>query len=99
MTFDGMLGMSNIDESSGDLLMSQLWSSPNKVLKKFVFSILMPTKEEVEVGSLSLGDHNLENVMPGYELVSHRVSGSFHWTIHLVRFRIGLDDWLIPRGR
>jgi Eukaryotic aspartyl protease len=37
---------------------------------------------------LTLGGYNEEAFAQGEQLVAHPVSGSFHWSIHIVRFSI-----------
>ncbi len=42
--FDGIMGMSNIDESSGDMLMKQLFDNNKTRLENFQFGLLIAPK-------------------------------------------------------
>jgi len=86
LTFDGIMGMSNIDESSGNLVIDQLWRQKHtQVLPNFQFGILLsPRLDEQSV--MTLGGFKRDKFNTSYPLVTHGVSGSFHWALHLVRY-------------
>jgi hypothetical protein len=42
--FDGIMGMSNIDESSGDMVMKQIFDNNSTRLDNFQFSLLIAPK-------------------------------------------------------
>lgn len=95
LTFDGILGLSNKDESSGDLLYSQLHSQGS--LSVYQFGVLIGAND-AEESVLTLSGYQAEKYgSPEHEIIAHLVSGSFHWSLSLVRYKLG-DTWYLPIG-
>jgi Eukaryotic aspartyl protease len=47
---------------------------------------------------MTIGGHKSDEYSaPDTDIISHSVSGSFHWSISLVRYKIG-DKWFKPNG-
>ena len=43
----------------------------------------------MSIGEYDLSGYNDKKV----KLIAHPVSGSFHWTVHILRYRIGNGEW------
>lgn len=93
MTYDGILGLSNIDESSGDLIITQLYK--DKLIDAFQFSILIAPETSPHDSLLTVGGYN-QSLFQG-NLIAHPVSGSFHWSLHLIRYSIN-GKWITPKA-
>lgn len=63
------------------------------LIDKFQFSIVLSPKEnytsQMTIGDYDRNGYNANKV----KLVAHPVSGSFHWTVHILKYRIGNGEW------
>lgn len=106
--------MSNIDESSGDMIMKQIFDNNRTRLDNFQFSLLIAPKGH-QLSAMTIGGYRENHYNASdYPLVGHSVSGSFHWALHIVRYKLngiwfknkasaalidsGCTDILLPAG-
>jgi hypothetical protein len=79
-----------------------MYDSGRGILKEFQFGILISPKPSLR-SFMTFGGYSTKSFAKGYSLVSHPVSGSFHWAIHIVKFRVarsagGGTDWVLSQA-
>ena len=89
--------MSNIDESSGNTIMRQLYRNNRTALDRYQFSLLIaPLVEQDNV--LTICGYQVKYFNKTlYPLVGHPVSGSFHWSLHIVRYKMN-GKWFYTKA-
>lgn len=92
--YDGIMGFSPSDDSSGPLYIDYLYKTDKIAMK--VFSILPQGNEDKkELPKITYGGYQKEEVTPVEKqyfykenlntILAHRVSGSFHWELDVNR--------------
>ena len=60
-------------------------------MEEFRFSIFISPIEDYQ-SQLFLGGYKQELIGDGYEIIAHPITGSFHWTIQLLRIKVN-GNW------
>eukprot|EP00347_Sterkiella_histriomuscorum_P004811 403359005 len=83
VSFDGILGLSLIDESAGPLLVTYLWDQG--IIDRFEFGILLSPDYKI-ISTMTIGGYD-ETAYDSSKnnMIGHGVSGSFHWQVHVVK--------------
>jgi hypothetical protein len=67
------------------------------VLPNFQFGVLIGIAEN-DTSMFTLNGHKADLYgRPGFDMIGHKISGSFHWSLRLVKCKIG-DIWYLPKG-
>lgn len=99
--YDGILGLSPSDDSSGPLFIDALYKD-DKIQNK-QFAILPGSITEDHSPKITFGGYQKEEItLPDNQLfykedlntiVAHRVSGSFHWELDIMNLFIGESNF------